>query len=254
MSVKIVTADRTNRSRELQNLRALAEHSKGGLGSEYIVQLLDDFLHEGPNGCHQCLVFELLGPTVNIIVNDYYEEGERLDTETLLKISTQLLQAVAFMHEAGYAHGGIVDYSLFASQSKQLSMPRANLFADLSVRNLAFTSGRLSHLSEEELFEVLGLPESEELIRLDGESLGEGIPNQLVKSAEWVGWPDGDDEDDEDIRIIDLGEAFIQDAVPERLAQPGGLQVPETIFTGRFDYRLDLWRVGLIVRFPPPTP
>jgi serine/threonine-protein kinase SRPK3 len=57
-------------------------------------------------------VFELLGPTVNIIVDDYHEEGERLDTETLLKISTQLLQAVAFIHEAGYAHGGIVDYSL----------------------------------------------------------------------------------------------------------------------------------------------
>jgi len=111
----------------------------------------------------------------------------------------------------------------------------------------------LSHLSEKELFEVLGLPESEELVRLDGECLGEGVPNQLVKSAEWVGWPDEDDEDDEDIRIIDLGEAFIQDAVPERLAQPGGLQVPETIFTGRFDYRLDLWRAGLIVRFPPPT-
>ena len=67
---------------------------------------------------------------------------------------------------------------------------------------------------------------------------------------EWVGWPD---EDDEDIRVIDLGEAFLQDAVPERLAQPGGLQAPETIFTGRFDYRLDLWRAGLIVRFPPST-
>jgi serine/threonine-protein kinase SRPK3 len=107
----------------------------------------------------------------------------------------------------------------------------------------------LSHLSEEELFEVLGLPESRELVRLDDEPLGEGIPNQLIKSVKWVCWPD---EDDEDIRIIDLGEAFVQDAVPERLAQPRDLQVPETIFTGRFDYRLDLWRAGLLVRFPPP--
>ena len=117
--MKILTADRTNQSRELHSLRALAEHSKGNPGSKHIVQLLDDFFHEGPNGCHQCLVFELLGPTVNIEVDDYYEDGERLDTETLLKISTQLLQAVTFMHEAGYAHGGIVDHSLFAFQSKQ---------------------------------------------------------------------------------------------------------------------------------------
>src|ERR1700728_1624007 len=132
-------------------------------------------------------------------------------------------------------------------------MPRANFLADLSVRNLAFNSTRLSHLTEEELFRVLGLPKSEEVIRLDGKPLGEGIPNQLVKSTEWIGWPDEDDEDDEDIRIIDLGEAFTQDTVPESLAQPGNLQAPETIFTDRFDYRLDLWRAGLIVRFPPFT-
>src|SRR5271155_733647 len=73
VSVKIIIADRTNQSRELHNLRALAEHSKGG--SEHIVQLLDDFLHEGPNGCHQCLVFELLGPTVSIYVDDYHGMG-----------------------------------------------------------------------------------------------------------------------------------------------------------------------------------
>jgi serine/threonine-protein kinase SRPK3 len=83
---------------------------------------------------------------------------------------------------------------------------------------------------------------------LDGKCLGEGIPHQLVRSVEWVGWPDEDDEDDENVRVVDLGEVFPQNAVPERLAQPGGLQAPETIFTGKFDYRLDLWRAGLIVR------
>lgn len=83
---------------------------------------------------------------------------------------------------------------------------------------------------------------------MDGEALGEGIPNELVKSTEWEGWPDLDDEDDEDIRIFDLGEAFSQNAVPETLAQPEGLQAPETIFTGNFDHRIDLWRAGLIVR------
>jgi serine/threonine-protein kinase SRPK3 len=138
------------------------------------------------------------------------------------------------------------------SRSK-LSIPRANFFADLSVRNLALNSTRLSHFSEEELFRVLGLPKSEELIRLDGKPLGEGIPSRLVKSVEWIGWPDDDDDDDDDIRIIDLGEAFTQDTVPEKLAQPPDLQVPETIFTDRLDYRLDLWRAGLIVRFPPLT-
>lgn len=125
--------------------------------------------------------------------------------------------------------------------------------ADLSCRNLVLTSSHLSHVSEQELFEILGPLESEAVTREDGKPLGKGVPSQLVRSAQWYGWPDDKYEDDEDIRIIDLGEAFVQDAVPEKLAQPGDLQAPETIFTDRFDYRLDLWRVGLIVRFPPPT-
>ena len=126
-------------------------------------------------------------------------------------------------------------------------------FTDLSIQNLAFCNERLSHLSEEELFEALGSPDPEELTRLDGEPLGQGVPIQLVESALWTGWPLDDDEDDENIRIFDLGEAFNQDAVPEKLAQPAGLQAPETVFTGKFDYRQDLWRVGLVVRSLLPT-
>lgn len=86
---------------------------------------------------------------------------------------------------------------------------------------------------------------------MDGKPLGEGVPRQIVKSTEWTGWPYEDDDDDEDVRLIDLGEAFTREDIPENLAQPGGLQAPETIFTDQFDYRLDLWRAGLIVRIPP---
>ena len=100
-------------------------------------------------------------------------------------------------------------------------------------------------LTENDFLKVLGAPESEELARLDGKPLDNGIPNQLVKAAGWDEWID---EDDEDLRIIDLGESFLQGAEPKTLAQPGCLQAPETIFTDSFDYRLDLWRGGCVVR------
>ena len=122
------------------------------------------------------------------------------------------------------------------------------LTADISIHNLAFCKRRLSRLSEAELFEALGHPEQDELIRVDGQPQGQSVLSQLIKSAQWTGWPLDDDEDDENIRIIDFGEAFDKDAAPRRLAQPDGLQAPETIFTSRFDYRQDLWRVGLVVR------
>jgi serine/threonine-protein kinase SRPK3 len=75
--------------------------------------------------------------------------------------------------------------------------------------------------------------------------LDPGVPKELIKNAGWDEWID---EDDEDIRLIDWGEAFVQGAEPSKLAQPGGLNAPETIFTNRFDYRIDLWRAGCTVQ------
>jgi hypothetical protein len=70
------------------------------------------------------------------------------------------------------------------------------------------------------------------------------MPNQLVKTTVWDEWID---EDEEDIRLIDFGQAFAHGDEPFTLAQPNGLEAPETIFTDSFDYRVDLWRVGCTV-------
>lgn len=102
----------------------------------------------------------------------------------------------------------------------------------------------MSKLAENDLVEVLGAPKTELLLREDGKPLAKGLPTQLVEAAKWLGW---DDEDDEDLRIIDLGEAFRKGAEPAKLAQPGSLRAPETIFTDRFDFRVDLWRAGIMV-------
>ena len=100
-------------------------------------------------------------------------------------------------------------------------------------------------MSKECLFEVLGSPESEELVRRDGKPLSETLSSHLIKAAEWVDWID---DDEEELRIIDLGEAFLNGAETKKLAQPNSLRAPETISTGSFDHRLDLWRAGIVVR------
>ena len=102
MSIKVISADRTEHSHELEALRGLQETQASG----YIVKLLDDFIHHGPNGCHQCIVFELLGPSVDTIVNDYRNVGDQLDPETILRITTQLLRVVSCIHAVGCVHGG----------------------------------------------------------------------------------------------------------------------------------------------------
>ncbi|PYI04553.1 kinase-like protein [Aspergillus sclerotiicarbonarius CBS 121057] len=181
VSLKIMTGDRAQNFHELDNLQHLAAHaqgSQGTLASNYIVQLLDTFVHQGPNGSHQCLVFELLGPSVDQVLRDYYESDESLDPETTLRMSEQLLKAVQLIHRAGLGHG------------------------DISGTNIAFSASQLSKASKEDLFEILGAPESEPLTRVDGKPLDEGLPKHLIEAASWIDWVD---EDDEDLRIVDFG-------------------------------------------------
>jgi hypothetical protein len=46
---------------------------------------------------------------------------------------------------------------------------------------------------------------------------------------------------------IGRGPGFLQGDEPKVLAQPGKVQVPETIFGECFDHRVDLWRAGYMV-------
>ena len=102
MSLKIPLANGPGLSQELPILHKL----RTARAAHRIAKLLDSFVHHEPNGSHQCLVFELLGPTLDFVVIDYHEDGERLEAETILRITRRLLQGLAAIHEAGYAHGG----------------------------------------------------------------------------------------------------------------------------------------------------
>ena len=106
VSIKIAKADRLHQFRELQSLQSLAKASTSSLAFEHIVELRDDFVHKGPNGSHQCLVFELLGPTLETEIKREKSAEMRIDPDTVIRISIQILKALTFMHKAGYAHGG----------------------------------------------------------------------------------------------------------------------------------------------------
>ncbi|KAJ5312696.1 hypothetical protein N7508_003526 [Penicillium antarcticum] len=70
------------------------ERQRVRLSSDYVVQLLDAFSHKGPNGVHQCLVLELLCPSIDKVLSDYYESHDKLHPETVLRIPMQLLKAI----------------------------------------------------------------------------------------------------------------------------------------------------------------
>ena len=68
--------------------------------------ITDYFQISGPNGAHECLVLELLGPSVA----DYLDAHsmERLPGKLARTIAKQALLGLCFLHERGIAHAGTV--------------------------------------------------------------------------------------------------------------------------------------------------
>lgn len=67
------------KSLELQSLRLLS--------SKYIVQLLNDFTYDGPYRVRRCLIFELLGPIVYMVLPHHSKGKDKLEPEELLRMS-----------------------------------------------------------------------------------------------------------------------------------------------------------------------
>ena len=94
----------SNGSRERLILEKLEHGSANHPGKKHIIQPLDSFEHEGPNGTHECLVSEVLGPNVFADAERY--KSHRLPGRIAWKVSRQATQALAYLHANGICHGG----------------------------------------------------------------------------------------------------------------------------------------------------
>lgn len=75
-------------------------------GHEHVIQLLDTFSHEGPNGVHVCMVFEVLGENLLGLIRRYKHKG--IPIVFVKQIAKQLLSALDFLHrKCGVIHTDI---------------------------------------------------------------------------------------------------------------------------------------------------
>ncbi|OAA52843.1 Protein kinase-like domain protein [Beauveria brongniartii RCEF 3172] len=73
----------------------------------FVPALHDEFIYDGPNGSHICIVTNILGPSLQHVITDYSNGRDRLEPDDILRLSDQLLEATALLHEAGFAPGGM---------------------------------------------------------------------------------------------------------------------------------------------------
>ena len=81
-------------------------------GKKHVLQLLDHFHHEGPNGVHLYLVLELLGPCIFSIAESY--SSNRLPGDIAWEASKQIVHGLTYIHALGIVHGGQLNICMLA--------------------------------------------------------------------------------------------------------------------------------------------
>jgi serine/threonine-protein kinase SRPK3 len=69
------------------------------------MQMLDHFQLDGPNETHDCLVLELLGPSVPDLLDARFHD-ERLPGKLAKDIAKQALLGLNYLHQQKIGHGG----------------------------------------------------------------------------------------------------------------------------------------------------
>ncbi|RBR22337.1 uncharacterized protein FIESC28_04531 [Fusarium coffeatum] len=219
VAVKI-TVPELGESGELKILEALSALPKHHPRSSHVNQLLDHFTHVGPNGSHDCLVLELVGPNIADFVELHCKDN-RLPSKFAKVFAKQALQGLNFLAINDIGHG------------------------DLHTRNLALVVSDLDSLNEQDFISRLGEPKTGLVTRSDGGPLSPNVPTQIVRPAFFrkrdimLSNPS--------VKIIDFGEAFFSNNAPSTLNTPLPVQAPEIVFEDRLDRRVDVWSAGCLI-------
>ncbi|KIW11836.1 hypothetical protein PV08_09109 [Exophiala spinifera] len=212
VALKIVRADR-DCAKEIQCYDTLRTSSGRHPGASYIMMLLDYFTIQGPNGKHDCLAYEVLGPSIASVVRD----SDGMDTTAYLtlpsarKIIYQVLLALDYIHSVGLVHGDIyhgnvlfILRDLSQESSDDLCQPHSQVSADVKRIKGSRQPGDIRRLT-------LDWP-----------------LNELIS-------PKGD------VKLSDLGNSFFKHDPPSKPEAPLEYRSPEIILDNRISMAQDCW-------------
>ncbi|RBR16009.1 hypothetical protein FVER53590_11132 [Fusarium verticillioides] len=221
VALKVATSE-VKESRELKVLQAVSSLPNNHPGWHYVNKMLDHFTLVGPNGSHDCLVLELVGPNVADIVDKHLKDS-RLPSNAARLFSKQILQGLDFLSASNICHG------------------------DIHTRYLALTIPNLHSLSERDFIAKLGEPDTGLVLGPDDEPLPKNLPTQIVRPASFRHREVQRILAEPSIKIIDFGEAFLSDDAPSTLHTPLPVRAPEIVFGDKLDHRVDLWSTGCLI-------
>ncbi|KAF8485404.1 kinase-like domain-containing protein [Gautieria morchelliformis] len=232
-ALKVLAAD-VSKVSEVAILRRLKKRQLNdgdSTGQEFLVEYLDDFKVEGPNGTHQCIVTEVLGPSIDgdDDLDEIYDD-EQYPIDIAKNLVAQVMRGVAYLHSCGVVHG------------------------DLHVRNILFRIPGIEQMSHQDLQKYLGEPCKSRLSRKDGKPVTSTPhePKYVVASPEWLALLQLCLKSPEAVRvkICDFGEAFLWDGNPvtTQVHTPSVYAAPEIILhDDHVSPAVDVWALAVLM-------
>ncbi|KAF5027023.1 hypothetical protein F66182_899 [Fusarium sp. NRRL 66182] len=224
VSLKITLADQTHDlSKEVKLYRSHLEP-----GCKYLISLFNVIEIGGPNGKHNGLVFEVMGPNLTALLQQRPEfqigqPWERRFTKSFTKKALlDTVHALHFLHERGVVHG------------------------DLHMGNILSCIDQLQVTSESESELQQPLSDARPLKRRDGKD-DLWAPSYLLEPRPLDNYFSYNAQPL--VKLADLGGAF---AAAEPISgaasvTPVALRAPETILGGSLGEGIDIWCFGCLI-------
>ncbi|KAM0237922.1 hypothetical protein ACHAP5_008821 [Fusarium lateritium] len=221
VAVKVGTADADKHEADV-----LCRLAAAPLDEPLIPTVIDQFIIDGPNGIHFCLVTT---PARCSFADAKEESDSRLfPLDAARSLAAQLVTAVSHVHSYGYAHG------------------------DLHLGNLLLRlPNSLNSLTVEQLYAKFGAPDPEPITSVKGVPIPtSGVPSHAFPPV-WLGIPSDElSLDEARLLLSDFGVTFRPDDESRFQSNaPLVVRPPESYFEPNTSLTLgsDIWSLGCLI-------
>lgn len=255
-SLKIIVAEASTNAFELDVVYRIKENRTIGAfpGNEYVMEIFDEFLLEGPNGVHLCIVSELLGPSIQqpdleeIFPEDCFPIG------MAKKMCVQIVRGLAHLHRCKVVHGGMFTNLSLSRICIVIARPIPRL-SDLHPSNMLLRIPGIENWTRQDIETYFGQPRKLPIRDSNWNIISSTTPNvpEYV-----VGGADGfellklclSSTDTIHIKICDFGESYLSDGAPKTTApnMPRVFAAPEAIFFQEpVTPAVDVWALAVLM-------
>ncbi|KAI8636667.1 kinase-like domain-containing protein [Parasitella parasitica] len=136
---------------EIKLLECVKKTNPESKGYRYVAQLLDHFWHQGPNGKHACMTFEVLGESLLSLMKRFNYKG--IPQNVVKRISKQVLEGLDYLHrECGIVHTDLKPENVLVwipNIEDYLKRDTAEILNDIKQKEVAYLASSPTQLQSQ---------------------------------------------------------------------------------------------------------